>query len=200
MVPKGRLGARSIDHASQSDEKSIAIKSNALVNRLKADSFANRNEDAADQEFQEITRKRLVKYSNSFRGKKIGRYNVICGGACMLPPQFYLSLISLVITIGPSLFQVFYNNRNYREYMNTVKGEETSTIGVDIAYLITMTLSVIFLLKTSMTEPGIIPREHDPLSEILKNVPYAHKQMILKQENKRKFFISKSKLHRANSK
>ena len=41
----GVPGAHSIDQVSQSDEKSIAIKSNALVNRIKADSFANRKED-----------------------------------------------------------------------------------------------------------------------------------------------------------
>lgn len=89
---------------------------------------------------------------------------------------------------------MFYNNQNYKAYMISVKGVAVTTIGIDIAYLITMSVSVLLLLKTSMTEPGIIPREHDPLSEILKNVPFAHKQMILKQEGRRKFFISKSKL------
>jgi hypothetical protein len=65
---------------------------------------------------------------------------------------------------------------------------------VDVAYIITMILSLTFLTITSMTEPGIIPREPDPLVDILQNVPYAYKQMILKQEGKHKFFISKKHL------
>ena len=37
------------------------------------------------------------------------------------------------------------------------------------------------LLVTSTTEPGVIPRDQDPL-ESLANVPFAYKQMLLKNE------------------
>ena len=46
--------------------------------------------------------------------------------------------------------------------------------------------TILFLLLAAFTEPGVIPRQKDPLSEILKDVPFAHKQLILQQENKRK--------------
>jgi hypothetical protein len=77
--------------------------------------------------------------------------------------------MSFIITIGPSLFQIFFNNVNYRAFQLS-KDDTTNTsalIVIDVAYFITMLASLTFLIITSLTEPGIIPREEDPLSDII---------------------------------
>ena len=70
-------------------------------------------------------------------------------------------------------------------------GETWSALKVIIALV--CFIDVMFLLIAATTEPGVIPRDQDPF-ESLANVPFAYKQMLLKNEAKRKFFINKKVL------
>ena len=76
---------------------------------------------------------------------------------------------------------------------------ESNDVAIGIALVFLGILNTAILLKTAFTEPGIIPREPDPLGPNMEHVPYAYKQMILKQEGRRKYFIIKKLLFNADS-
>jgi len=84
--------------------------------------------------------------------------------------------------------QIFWTNQQYRENLIITAaleptGETLSTSTL-LAFEIIMALlaigSVTLLWITAMTEPGIIPREKNPFPDMLENVPYAYKQLMLK--------------------
>jgi len=48
-------------------------------------------------------------------GKEIGNFQVIFGGRCILPPQPKLTLLTFLVTLIPTVFQMAFNNRNFVE-------------------------------------------------------------------------------------
>ena len=89
----------------------------------------------------------------------------------MLPPQTCFPIVTVIVTVGPTLFQVLYNNSVFVENSSFI----SNLTAVNITYLLMCTMSIVFLVLAATTEPGIIPRQADPLSEMLENVPYAYK-------------------------
>ena len=116
----------------------------------------------------------------------------MCGNR-VIPPQLCFVMMTFIVTLGPSLFQMLFIHAGISGYYVS-KSEDMSMAAINIIYLITLFSSLFFLFQGSTTEPGIIPRVNNPLDEMLENVPYAYKQMILKQEERRKFFINKKLL------
>ena len=111
---------------------------------------------------------------NVYKGLKIGQYRVIAGGHILLPKQYYLSIITIIVTLGPALVQLLYNNRVYIDIKRELKAnmdlakdqsipaepEKTqSAMNVHNAiYSVLLFLSLATLIITCITDPGIIPR------------------------------------------
>jgi hypothetical protein len=110
---------------------------------------------------------------------------VIGKGLFVIPPQINLTIITLVVTIGPALFQMSYNNPNFlKNQLEHNIDLSSNFIGINISFSILTFLSVVFLLLAAGTEPGIIPRHIDVLME---SIPPAYREMAEKQENRRRF-------------
>mmetsp|Transcript_40708 Transcript_40708/g.62131 ORF Transcript_40708/g.62131 Transcript_40708/m.62131 type:complete len:97 (+) Transcript_40708:681-971(+) len=58
----------------------------------------------------------------------------------------------------------------------------------NIIFICTMTLSCILLIVTGMIDPGIIPRNTDPL---LETIPPQFREAIDKQDSRKRFFLKK---------
>lgn len=102
---------------------------------------------------------------------------MIGNGLFILPKQFYLSFITIAVTLGPALFQLLYNNRIYvdikRELLanpdlakdQSLKDDPEATQNSltihNTIYSILLFLSLLMLIITCLTDPGIIPRGSD---------------------------------------
>lgn len=112
----------------------------------------------------------------TYRGQSTGNFKVVGKGLFVIPPQLKLTIITLVVTIGPALFQISYNNKNFVKNQKD-HGIDLNFIGIDITFGILTFLSVAFLLLAAGTEPGIIPRHIDLLME---SIPPAYREMAEK--------------------
>lgn len=110
---------------------------------------------------------------NFFHGKATGNFQVIgTKGWGVVPPQWYLTVCTLIVTVGPSIVQLRYNNlwfvENKRDKWNLDKDKAdqlaTGFNGdfdfafINAAYILTLLCSCCTLLKGAITDPGIIPR------------------------------------------
>ena len=80
--------------------------------------------------------------------------------------------------------QIIWTNQHYREHITFLETEnklsESTLVALEAIISTLAFLSVCLLWITATTEPGIIPREKDPIGEMLEEVPYAYKQLIIK--------------------
>ena len=51
----------------------------------------------------------------TYRGISTGNFMVVGKGLFVIPPQLKLTIITIIVTIGPALFQIIYNNKNFVE-------------------------------------------------------------------------------------
>ena len=65
---------------------------------------------------QKTGRINFPKSKFNYKGRSTGNYRV-CGatGLFVIPPQLGLSFATMLITGGPIIFQIIYNNKNYVE-------------------------------------------------------------------------------------
>ena len=40
---------------------------------------------------------------------------VVGKGFFVIPPQLKLTIITIIVTLGPAIFQIIYNNKNFKE-------------------------------------------------------------------------------------
>jgi hypothetical protein len=135
---------------------------------------------------QKAGRISFPKSAFNYNGRSTGNYRV-CGasGLFVIPPQVGLSLATMLITGGPIMFQILYNNKNYIENQKTYfqkqwaenngLGEDfdaslvdmsefkssTDFIYINLVLILLCFLSFATLLAAGMTDPGIIPRQYD---------------------------------------
>ena len=102
--------SNSIQPGSASLE-SKSFDKNLFANKLKKDSMASNYDNNTKP-----GRILFPKSKFNFNGRSTGNYRV-CGasGLFMIPPQAWLSVITMLITGGPILFQMLYNNKNFIE-------------------------------------------------------------------------------------
>lgn len=91
--------------------KHINKNKKSLAERLEKDSFANRK-PGSSKKLQPIANNRKP---NVYLKNEIGNYRVICKGRCVLQPQYYISIVTVVFTSFPVFFQVLYVNPNFVE-------------------------------------------------------------------------------------
>ena len=91
-------------------------------------------------------------YTNMFKGKEIGKFRVSCGGRLVIPNNWANSIFAWILILFPSIMQMAYVNPLFLNLKPLI----------DTLYCLTMLLSLIFLFKTTFTDPGIIPRA-DPV-------------------------------------
>ena len=46
--------------------------------------------------------------SNEYKGRKIGKYRVCCGGLCVASPDAPMLLVTASVIIGPSVVQLIF--------------------------------------------------------------------------------------------
>jgi len=146
---------------------------------------------------------------NTYNGLQIGQFKVIGKGLFMIPRQYYLSFITILVTAGPALFQLCYNNEKYRQLKEAMweaaeKGTgnnkyfEGSKDGLadpaglhrqilihDIFYALLLFLSLFFLVKACITDPGIIPRSTEENFQ----ANYKDQAASSNGETRRRYFI-----------
>ena len=106
-------------------------------------------------------------------------------GLFVIPPQLKLTFITIIVTLGPCLFQIIYNNKNFQENQLEFENDLSKNfVAIDITFGLLTAISIILLLMAAGTEPGIIPRHVDVLME---SIPPAYREMAEKQENRRRF-------------
>ena len=119
-------------------------------------------------------------------------------GLFVIPPQLKLTFITIIVTLGPCLFQIIYNNKNFQENQLEFENDLSKNfVAIDITFGLLTAISIILLLMAAGTEPGIIPRHVDVLME---SIPPAYREMAEKQENRRRFQINKKQLIENQSK
>ena len=79
--------------------------------------------------------------------KDIGSFEVICGGKAVCPGSWAGSVLSWVLILVPSALQIVFINQQFPLWYL-----------LDLAYILTMALSLGCLLLTTLTDPGVIPR------------------------------------------
>ena len=89
-------------------------------------------------------------FCNIWKDKKIGKFKVICGGRAVLPNMWYKSLKTIFTIIILSIVQIVLINTEF-----------DSVIVIESFYSATLTLSLLFLILTTITDPGLIPRKKD---------------------------------------
>ena len=65
--------------------------------------------------------------------------------------------MTMTITVGPTLFQILWNNKGVSDHFS-LKQIDFIMVVINITYIMTLSLSILFLILGSTTEPGIIPR------------------------------------------
>lgn len=100
---------------------------------------------------------RSVKMNNIqvYRGQGIGTFKVRCGGRLIVPGQWYTSLFTWVLILGPSITQMTLVNP---DLLMTNKSN-FAIFSLQIAYVLTMCLSLLTLTFTTFSDPGIVPRQ-----------------------------------------
>ena len=86
---------------------------------------------------------------NVYNGREIGGFIAICNGKCAISPHCGFSALTWICILIPSFLQFIFINPVFTDYSAVLQ----------IINIATMTLSLVFLLITSCTEPGIIPRK-----------------------------------------
>jgi len=142
-----------------------------LLAKLTKDSFGSQRLGATKSQKGSRVQPQPSKFT--YKGKEIGNFRVICRDRGVLPPQLGFTILTLVITAGPSFLQLLYVNPHYvanrRTSWERAKSEgredgdftlDTVMLLVNIAFVMTCSLSCGFLLAASMTDPGIIPRKN----------------------------------------
>jgi len=79
-------------------------------------------------------------------------------------------VLTLVLTLFPIGVQVIVNNQNYYSFANELSPGAFSMVSLvllDVFYLILSLMSVVSLMMTACTDPGIIPRQKDHMEEKL---------------------------------
>ena len=92
----------------------------------------------------------LDDFCNIWKDKKIGKFKVICCGKAVLPNMWYEALKTISVIVIPSIIQ-----------MTLINPEFESAIVIESIYGATLTLSLVFLILTTITEPGVVPRKND---------------------------------------
>jgi len=95
--------------------------------------------------------KRTLFRTNSYKGKEIGGYSVICRGMLVVPRSWCNSCWSWILILAPSIVQLTVINPAF----------PNCEVILDIAYSISLFCTLMSLCLTTFTDPGIIPRE-DP--------------------------------------
>ncbi len=92
-----------------SSNYTVSVQHNEFAHRLKKDSILSHNFDP--KHLNQASKKAIVptKSRFSFRGNQTGNYRVVLGGRFVMPPNLCFQLLTLLATLGPSLFQLFYN-------------------------------------------------------------------------------------------
>jgi hypothetical protein len=90
---------------SEHAQSEKSFDKNKFALKLKKDSMAS-NFDAKAPKYVAVS-----KYS--YRGLSTGNFKVVGKGYFVIPPQYKLTIVTLIVTIGPVLFQCSYNNRNF---------------------------------------------------------------------------------------
>lgn len=94
-----------------------ADRRNEFAKRLKKDSMQN-------VQVEKFVGSNLK--PNTYRGLKIGQYRVVGNGWFLIPRQWYLTVVTVVVTVGPALFQLLYVHKQYRD----IKREQVANIDI----------------------------------------------------------------------
>lgn len=131
----------------------------SIAERLEKDSMVNRKNPGISKN-KGMNQNQV--YPNTYKGKLIGNYKVLMSGNCVLPPRFIFALLTMTFQIGIPCFQILQNNTkfviNQKENGNDI---EHKYFIIEIVLWVLTIISVYFLFRTSMTDPGIIPRTPD---------------------------------------
>ena len=84
---------------------------------------------------------------NQFSDKEIGDFTIICGGKAVCPGSWAGSVLSWLLILGPSAVQIVAINSAYP--MASI---------LDVFYIISISVPLTYLLLTTITDPGVIPR------------------------------------------
>ena len=82
-----------------------------------------------------------------WKNKQTGSYKVICGGKAVLPGPWASAIPSWLLILIPSILQMIFVNSQFK-----------NAFLLDLLYICTMSISLIYLLATTITDPGVIPR------------------------------------------
>ena len=85
---------------------------------------------------------------NTYNGRQIGGFKVANSGACVISSACSFSIITWISVIGPTACQIWWINPQFKEWQYLI-----TPLNV-----LTMCISLVFLVITSMSDPGIIPR------------------------------------------
>ena len=86
-------------------------------------------------------------FTNVYKDKEIGGFQVICGGKAVCPGSWAGSLFTWMLILCPSFVQVVFVNSQF-----------SNQFLIDFFYVLIMTLSLGTLLMTTISDPGVIPR------------------------------------------
>ena len=86
-------------------------------------------------------------FTNVYRDKEIGGFQVICSGRAVCPGAWAGSLFTWMLIVCPSVIQIVFVNSQF-----------SNQFLIDFFYVLVMILSLGSLLMTTMTDPGVIPR------------------------------------------
>ena len=91
---------------SENNQSEKSFDRNKFALRLKKDSMAS-NFDQKQPKYVSVS-----KYT--YKGNSTGNFKVVGKGLFVIPPQLKLTIITIIVTVGPAIFQIAYNNRNFK--------------------------------------------------------------------------------------